>query len=58
MALKQLEQWADDFEAFHERFDDLSHRQEPREQARPSHYRRHRSNNDFPLSPQPPSLRL
>jgi SRSO17 transposase len=33
MQLQELEQWAEDFEAFHERFADLFHRQEPREQA-------------------------
>ena len=33
MLLEELEQWAEDFVAFHERFADLYHRQEPREQA-------------------------
>jgi SRSO17 transposase len=34
MELQELEEWAEDFEAFHERFADLFQRQEPREQAR------------------------
>jgi len=33
MQLQELDEWAEDFEAFHERFADLFHRQEPREQA-------------------------
>jgi SRSO17 transposase len=34
MELQELETWADEFEAFHERFADLFCRQEPREQSR------------------------
>jgi SRSO17 transposase len=33
MELQELDQWAEEFEAFHERFADLFQRQEPREQA-------------------------
>jgi SRSO17 transposase len=33
MQLQELDRWADEFEAFHERFANLFHRQEPREQA-------------------------
>jgi SRSO17 transposase len=33
MQLQELDQWAEDFEAFHERFADLFQRQEPREQS-------------------------
>lgn len=34
MQLQEVEEWAEDFEAFHERFANLFARQEPREQAR------------------------